>query len=1586
MRLRNLLLNSLGIVALIIGQQQSALSQSTSFVELESAADSVLFKAKNYQNAYQLYNILFNTYSEDSTLSFFDRGDIRMKLALCLDYNERHQEARAAYKEAFQFAKSHDLMLLTIDYLVKVAQFYNHVNQANPSYYDSLKSQSYKVQNTFEKIVEVSTDSNGTHFVKIHAGKGLNLDDEFISIVGANIANVKEKREMLVIAEAELKSSDSLYNSYEIYYLDSSIENWMPRIGDMLVHETKCRDFSEDVVAKSYFEGIRYLDNYRDLPISLALLLTEDYEFYKPFILYSYKRQIEEIYELIEFDLEKDYPVLFDTIHKGIYKDRRPIDVMAKVSDFDIEQFMYYASEQWWVYTGLNSKISEFFATWLINFAPMSEVQFTRYLSNSVGEEQSSRVQKHAEDIRTDSLLISWFERTEKYAQDRKFRSALKLAILGETGSNVLGDTSMLIQFLSKQSDLYLELNQDQRATTSATKAHALLGRIGTNAAKVEMSRLSSSINSSSEPELVIQKGHSMPFELVVHPSGRFFYTAGWDGALKMWDFRSSLIIKEIRAHLDFIKFLKISDDGTTLLTTDDYGKLKLWNAYTLEPIWDYQHDFIIRGVDLNKDASKIAFVHADTMVYLVNTEDNYSIQELHKHKQGVVAVAFHKVKNVLLTGGKDSLIYSWKLEDNSIRGWYKELSVVWRIVPSPDGTYFATVCKDSSVGFWRYYKYRRVGRADTPQGELGDKTFYAVPCFSPDGKYFTYMNGLNPDKASVKFLNLATFEEQSFDSPHDNTVNQLCFHPSSRYLMSAGHDMKVIYWDLSNYVHKKVKNLSLVKNKPSAAPPLLVKFDTSGDHLITLIGADQYLMSGLNLKTGERKLYKKSFEVGDRNGYLNERTNEIQLLSYSGEYHSIPLEGAKKPPVLHSTAEFDSYLIGDSSQILYGFKNTDSTLMALNMANKDILFKRTLEGNKWGQIFSKDYALNSKEDYLLLAPGDEKIYEVDAYTGKIDSFCFGKKGKTEIIDVISTHLPDVFLIRTNKLVGLFNWKENKWNFKYKYDIDEVAYTTIELSPDGRYLALADVEPRLMVIDVQSGDVVFQNQDFGWFITSVAFHPYEDLIATTSEDYTLRVFELQSNKLLWKVYPQESGQMIVMNESGYYWADKNSLDGLAFRIKNSMYSVNQFDVQFNRPDRVLSAIPLADETYIRALELATNKRLERLGISQLKDELVLPNTLLVNRDQILDITRKNTVEIHVACTDYKAYLSALHVSVNGVEVNRDEFKLPELNEYEFKGIVKLNNDKNIIKIWCTNIYGIESLKETLEIHCKKSVKPNLFFGVISVADYLDSDYDLKYPVKDAKDLVQMFLDDSLVYDSIYVKRMFDEQVSIENMVELKAFYSRASIDDQVVLFISGHGLLDSNYDFYFGSYDMDFEDPAKRGISYESIEALLSDNKSRKRLLLMDACHSGEYDKSALPSNSSVVEEQMEFEAGGIISSGYKTKGGKTRKSKKQLGLQNSFNLMRELFADASSSNGIQVISAASGDSYALESDEWNNGVFTYALIQGMQGMASDRDENNNIYVSELRDYVIQEVYRLTDGRQRPTVRSENIEFDFRVW
>jgi uncharacterized caspase-like protein len=94
----------------------------------------------------------------------------------------------------------------------------------------------------------------------------------------------------------------------------------------------------------------------------------------------------------------------------------------------------------------------------------------------------------------------------------------------------------------------------------------------------------------------------------------------------------------------------------------------------------------------------------------------------------------------------------------------------------------------------------------------------------------------------------------------------------------------------------------------------------------------------------------------------------------------------------------------------------------------------------------------------------------------------------------------------------------------------------------------------------------------------------------------------------------------------------------------------------------------------------------------------------------------------------------------------------------------------------------------------------------------------------------------------------------------------------------------------------------------------------------------------------------------------------------------------QDWFADLRRGTGAAVISSSSGNEYSLEGEQWKNGVFTYSLLNGLKNMGADANKDQTVTVSELQTYVIEQVRKLTQGGQNPTVRRENLEHDFVVY
>ena len=82
--------------------------------------------------------------------------------------------------------------------------------------------------------------------------------------------------------------------------------------------------------------------------------------------------------------------------------------------------------------------------------------------------------------------------------------------------------------------------------------------------------------------------------------------------------------------------------------------------------------------------------------------------------------------------------------------------------------------------------------------------------------------------------------------------------------------------------------------------------------------------------------------------------------------------------------------------------------------------------------------------------------------------------------------------------------------------------------------------------------------------------------------------------------------------------------------------------------------------------------------------------------------------------------------------------------------------------------------------------------------------------------------------------------------------------------------------------------------------------------------------------------------------------------------------------------NGVVVFTSSTGNELSLEREEWNNGAFAEAVVEGMHGAAA-RPEVPVIMISDLEGYVSRRVKDLTGGTQRPMVAKPGTVEDFPI-
>ncbi len=486
-----------------------------------------------------------------------------------------------------------------------------------------------------------------------------------------------------------------------------------------------------------------------------------------------------------------------------------------------------------------------------------------------------------------------------------------------------------------------------------------------------------------------------------------------------------------------------------------------------------------------------------------------------------------------------------------------------------------------------------------------------------------------------------------------------------------------------------------------------------------------------------------------------------------------------------------------------------------------------------------------------------------------------------------------------------------------------------------------------------------------------------DRLVSVSKDGYVVLWDRTSGGELARFVSVGTEDFAILTPDHYYMASKGALKGFHFSQGLRTYSFDNFDLLFNRPDIVVRRLGVADTSLVASYYRAYLKRLKRLGFSveQIGSDMHLPVVEIATKELPRETTeRRLSVEIQAFDSLYR--LDRINVYVNDVPVHglggiplRDGAASRVTRTIE----LALSAGRNKVQISVHNEKGVESLKQTFEVTCAAKASPVLYAVVIGVSDYAEDAFDLRYASKDADDLASLLES----RPNTRVLRILDKDATRETILKARDFLMQSGVDDQAIVFAAGHGLVDDNLDWYFATHDVEFDAPAARGVAYDELERLLDGIPARRRLLLMDACHSGEVDK----------EEHVLVAATGGASGPVKSRAFKAKTvARRSLGLENSFELMQQLFADLNKGTGAMVISSAGGAEYAYESADWRNGVFTYSLLEGLKTGKADSNGDGRVTVMELREYVAYSVQKLTQGKQHPTSRKENLEFDFTVW
>ena len=978
--------------------------------------------------------------------------------------------------------------------------------------------------------------------------------------------------------------------------------------------------------------------------------------------------------------------------------------------------------------------------------------------------------------------------------------------------------------------------------------------------------------------------------------------------------------------------------------------------------------------IEFSPDAKTLLFAIDDSSVKLMDLANGNIVMQ-YKARKEVTSAHFHKSgRFILLTADDEDLIF---VDCNTGRA-VKTITVKDQSFDdafySPDGKWLLSRSNDS-VLVWNV--------------ETGQRQF-ALQSSKTD-RFSANSNLLISNQTSNSWAEIFRVSDGAF-------MEQLFSRTASAYLMPDNRNGRPL---LTSYKNKGLRiwdplsgellsNLQGHKNAISDA-----KISPDGKFVITTPLSHSDLDKGARVwdAASSKLLYTlyDTVELGDQpklywqTGFSPD--NKILLVGVTdpdGSYMRSKEKSARIDAFEAATGKF-LYRIEKPNAIArhFNFSPSRKTFITFSTQGEDsVMIYHAIDGSiakalphpDSGHIVYAGYSSNG--DYIFTQTSQNKIavwrdssyalqYTISGRAKELANYCFSDNEK-EMLVLYDSAL-NFLEIATGKIL-------------HQIHSSGIKFKECRFSNSGNYFLTIQDNDSIKIWNSKNYRLVMAMQSVKLSENKIFFSANDDYLLI-NEEYPY-AWNIAENKRAATFYTLEKDYAIVL-PGGYYRSSTGSARYFYFVKGNQSIGFDQLDITYNRPDLVIAELSKISGTNNTAMiEMYGNayrKRLKKLGVreSNINKTVHVPLAEFMNRVQLPAETANQVLKLHIKASDKNSTLQRLNIWVN--ETPLFGIKGINIQNHNRKQIdtsisISLSLGSNIIETSVTNIQGSESYKRPLLVSYKPGAakKQKIFFIGIGVDKYADSRNNLSYSVKDISDLALAFSD---YYPGGQVDTFMNGDVNMQMLTEIKNSLIQAGTDDIVVLSYSGHGLLDDSLNLYLATPDIDFKNPKQNGLGYDVLETLLQQSPARRKLLLIDACNSGEADRE-------------QFAASGATDSSIKKQSPAKEKAKGNIKLEgakklNSFDVMKQLFSHAGDRTGLVVISAAGARQSALEFDRLGNGVFTHCIINGLFNLEADEDGYYGVTVNELKNYVSREVEVLTNGRQKPTSRRENLRYDW---
>jgi WD40 repeat protein len=910
-------------------------------------------------------------------------------------------------------------------------------------------------------------------------------------------------------------------------------------------------------------------------------------------------------------------------------------------------------------------------------------------------------------------------------------------------------------------------------------------------------------------------------------------------------------------------------------------------------------------------------------------------------HTAAIRRIAVDSKERFLVTASQDKSARIWDLATGRLLTILRppvgedDEGALYTVAISPDGATIAVgglTGKDNSNNFPIYLFDRASGRMTRRIGGLPEVTFHVA--FSFDGRFLAASLG---ERYGIRVFRVSDGSEIWRDSNYKDNSHSIEFDRKGR-LVATSYD-----GEIRLYGPAPAFKLLAKRTAPGGHKPFFARF--SPDASLIAVGFGD--STRVDVLSGEdlRFLYSPDTSQVDNGNIISVAWfTDGSLLYAAGLFH----QSGIRPIVVWPQAGRGTPQFWPAST---------NTIMDLRpLANGRLVFGAA--DPAWGVLDPYGKRLVGRDPPILDHRGDKSKFRL-ARDGSIVEFSFDLWAngrwhqRLARFDLRERRLElDVSPANAFSVPRTDGLEVRDWHNNYKPTLNgkPLSLHQYEMS---RSLAIAEDRSRFVLgtewylrrFDSQGKSL--WHKPVPGIARAVNFSADGRFVVAALGDGTMRWYDARDGKerLALFVHP-DAKRWVLFTPEGFYDASPGAESLIGYHLNQGTDREGQFIGSdqlvkvFNRSDLVTRRLegnerPIADAV-------------QRIGDVRVVLAKGLPPKLdLLSPAQVTQSDEDFVLNFRVI--DQGGGIGQIVYRIDGREIEGRPEGIPPVGSGQVSRRFSLAPGRHVVSATVYNKDGkVESKPIEMVVERKASTETgDLYVLAVGISKYSDNAFSrgVRFAAKDAGTLVdRLGAGAKRLYRNVHVQTLLDEKATLDAIEKaFSDFARRIRPTDSFVFFVAGHGTArDGQYHFIPADLIYENDDVlVSRSFNQARIEKNLKRITAGRTLVVLDTCSSGAMAGRAGPEDKAAIAQ-----------------------------------LMR--------STGHAVLAAASSDQMALEQGEAGHGVFTYALLQGIEGSA-DTNRDGIVDIDELASYLARSVPEITKRRwgieQRPMRKTAGTPF-----